>query len=528
MARQAQNPNPGPKDARIANVLKPESGHYVVIVRMTSHMLKDYPDEPWLTDISEIGLPTKDSSKYVGYKLVDIQRIDGTEDHYWLFQKFPGPLWYTHMRGTTSVIPAKFKRFIESIESRQEVVPSTDPDVPAGDLIMSVVQDNDNTGKSLKTNLEEILVIGPPLEGAQTGTWGTEDTLESLVAEGTAIEEGFGIKQSVTDPLGDGKAIKNTVEYPAALVSNNLIWTLEGQEQDPVLEVVVDIEKSLVNPANAKAQAAAKRALGWFTEIQPLDKYHSIMISAKVLGLPPDQEWDETGGLNLPDVLEEIGIIWDADGTADSSTGDALDDATIIAEDLQWEVAAEVMVSGSISGRVYTKMRGGKRGNTRVSVVRSFHYGPPPGGQTFGEYVFEPVYATITMTGKQAQQHAKSVFAGKGGTKLFSHQSGRSNNDSRLIITQAGPFEVVAGTELVHRGTPSFARSASASGGGCPSGGLYPFVQVDMDLQATYSFDMPDSGTEPLQSGDSYVAKVLIYPWRYGIWIKEVYTVHVP
>jgi hypothetical protein len=80
-------------------VLEPSAGQYEVIVRMDPTMASKFPDKPFGTAITEIGLAAKDTAKYAGYTLVSIEPADkGAKDHYWIFQKLPGTAWTTEER----------------------------------------------------------------------------------------------------------------------------------------------------------------------------------------------------------------------------------------------------------------------------------------------------------------------------------------------------------------------------------------------------------------------------------------------
>lgn len=197
----------------IEEVLKPSDGQYIVQVRMPIGLAANFPDEPWGTLISEIGLPEKEWSKYEGYELVDINRADrDTEDLYWVFQKLDGPEWKTTVQGSADLVPNKFKRFVKTTQTRQVVDPETLPSEIAGETRQSVVEQEDNTGRALKTDTtEEIILDEEGLVGRRKNPDCTiTTTTETLVDDGTEPDAGEFVYSSSVAPLGNGKSIKTT------------------------------------------------------------------------------------------------------------------------------------------------------------------------------------------------------------------------------------------------------------------------------------------------------------------------------
>ena len=84
-------PEPPPNIPRIVKVKDPATGHYVMMVRMPTHLAAKWPDKPWGTSINDIGLAKKDSDLYPGYTFVDVEAMKGSPDLNWIFQKLPGP-----------------------------------------------------------------------------------------------------------------------------------------------------------------------------------------------------------------------------------------------------------------------------------------------------------------------------------------------------------------------------------------------------------------------------------------------------
>lgn len=153
-------PDPPFSTPRIMKVLEPSAGQYEVIVRMDPTMASKFPDKPFGTAISAIGLAVKDSDKYPGYTLVSIEPADkGAKDHYWIFQKLDGPEWTTKSVGQEGSVPPRYKRMIATTRTKQEVASGTELDALSGNLVASIVEQQDNTGKAVKVNTEELLTL---------------------------------------------------------------------------------------------------------------------------------------------------------------------------------------------------------------------------------------------------------------------------------------------------------------------------------------------------------------------------------
>lgn len=133
-------PDPPFVKPRIMKVLEPSAGQYEVVVKMDPTLASKYPDKPFGTAITEIGLPPKDSEKYEGYTLVAIEPADkGAKDHLWIFQKLPGPL----LSGEQAYV----ERTTAAVTS-QDVAPGTAAET--GLLIVQSSVKPDGMGKSVK------------------------------------------------------------------------------------------------------------------------------------------------------------------------------------------------------------------------------------------------------------------------------------------------------------------------------------------------------------------------------------------
>lgn len=524
-------PEPPYKIPHIVEAKDPGSNFWQLRVRMHSELASKFPDDPWGTSIADIGLPKQQTDQFPNYILVDIEPVKGTNELYWVFENLDGPQWTTITRGVTDLVPAKFKRFIKETETRQDVFPETQPDAPAGTLVQSIVAQQDDTGKAKKVNTDVELILGPPLVGELTDTWGINTTEEALENEGDPVDFGFGVKGSVQSPLGNGLSIKRTENYPADGDGDGIIYTLEGQEHDSTYGLVIDIDKSLVDASRAKTIAAAERNVGngRYVELKPLDKWHTIMISARIDSLPEPYSWCEFSNFRAPNVIEEAGIVWDSQISTEYNSGGVDSIATIISENLGWSVDASCSISGFVGGVAYSKVRGGAQGNAMVHVTRSFSFGPPVGGCSESDiHSFSPGNGFIWI---QGQTYAASKRAWKKGVGFANTGFGGGSSlreDGKLSIHSFGPAEYFPSLSLTSKGDPaSVSAVVSATAGSTPSAGISPGVSLQASLSGSYSLELSTS-SEPLQSGDEIIWAVKVYPWRLGIFIKDVYVLTVP
>ena len=205
-------PDPLFSTPRIMKVLEPSAGQYEVIVRMDPTMASNFPDKPFGTAISAIGLAGKDSDKYPDYTLVSIEPADkGAKDHYWIFQKLGGPEWTTTSNSKESLTPQKYRGQTVVVKTEQEVAPNTTPTTLAGNLVSSVVTQTPNTGKAVLTDITETITENViPLAGEEYGDIVTKSVSEVLVVDGTPADTGLNVISSVVQPIGNGKSVKQT------------------------------------------------------------------------------------------------------------------------------------------------------------------------------------------------------------------------------------------------------------------------------------------------------------------------------
>jgi hypothetical protein len=375
---------------------------------------------------------------------------------------------------------------------------------------------------------ERLYILHEGAVGESTGTWGVEGDTEDLVLEDDATPSGFGIKQSQVSPIGNGQAIEKVVRYPLPQeVGGSIVHTLEAEEHDELTGAVIEIRKRLVNATTAKGVAATMRVEGEYTEIKPLDKWHSIVMGARIKDESLDEQtWYETRNISLPDSLDRVGIIWDSNHDKDEGASGVDNISTIISEKYNWSVSANAAIVGSVVGRPFVLIKNGFRGAAKVKVVRTFHDGPPD-IDDFAPELFEPVYGTLSISGMSKSVSAQSNKNGVGDISISSGGRVRFSENKKLAIQQIGPV-VYDSYELENIGDPQAINEvAIALGGSTPGGGLYPAATATLNISGIADLDLPES-SRVLRPGDKYILHVEVRPWRLGWWIREVYEAEVP
>ena len=434
--------------------------------------------------------------------------------------------------GIESLVPAKFRRQVvttQTTEKRNLAAANVD-DIPAPATLTGNETKRQNEKFSdyhyNETIVTEVIdVEADPLVGELTDTWGVNTTEESLVPDGTPTDFGFGVKKGVVDPLGNGESIKSTENYPAP-ASPNVIYTLLAQEEDEVTQAVFDINKSLVNASAAVALAAAARGVTTTAELQPLDKWHTIMLVSSVRTPPANKTWYETGNINLPNVLEAFGVIWDASSKSGHDENGVDSIADIIANNRGWQVTASASASASVSGLPYTKINMGYRGPAVVRVTRTFTIGPPGGYPSI--YKFQPGVGTITIFGATASGAQSASKSGVGNIHTASGGGSQYYRDTKMVMHEFGPVVIGNGASLAELGdNKNVSESVYSIGGSTPSGGLYPAASVTINIAGKAEAHLP-STSGVLASGTEYVLNSDTKPWRNGYWVTDVYYARVP
>jgi hypothetical protein len=393
----------------------------------------------------------------------------------------------------------------------------------SGDTITQISYEAVNEFIVQKTT-ETWKVSGPERLGKQTGQWGIEETEAQNVDNSTDVDYGFGVKSGAIVPISKEQSERRTERFPEDSDGDGIIYTLNAQEQDETTNAVISIEKSLVDASRADLIAASKRSGGFYVEVQPLDKWHSITIASKITGAPNNESWVETGNINLPNKLLEVGIIWDSNFTQSAGTAGLNNISEIIANEISWSTQAECSITGKVVGVFYTKVKNGYSGAAQLSVQRTFHPFAPTNAISI--HKFEPVYGTVTVISQSATNSSVGTSSGVGDINTNSSGANRFNNDYGLSINQFGPVEHT-NPALIQKGDPrTITQSVTASSGSTPSG-PYPVATAAISLTGVANLELPTSST-PLNSGQTYVFNVDVKPWRLGWWVREVYTATVP
>ena len=370
---------------------------------------------------------------------------------------------------------------------------------------------------------------GENLAGEQTGQWGVETTERTLVPSGTGVDYGFGIKSASVNPNSKEQSEKILENYPSDSDNDGVIYTLIGQEQDEITKAIIQVEKSLVEATTVNSGRVSNyisnlRSNNYIVEVQPLDKWHSITIASKIIGNPQNESWVETGNINLPNFLLEVGIIWDSDYTSSAGTAGVESISEIIANEISWSSQAECSIAGRVVGSFYTKVKNGYSGAAKLNVERNFYQSAPTDEITI--HKFEPVYGTVTVRGQAANNTAVGSSSGVGDINTNSSGSQRFSNDYSLSINTFGPIEHNSPNLVIKGDSSSINQTITASAGSVPSG-EYPTAEANLNLEGLADLELPTSSI-PLTSGDQFILNVDVKPWRLGWWVREIYTATVP
>lgn len=424
-------------------------------------------------------------------------------------------------------VPQKFRVLLPSL-TEQEIVAGNakEPSLADNEFSKSEQQISKFTKRISTTSRDA--VEDKTLSGVQSGTWGQESTQETYTSDPNITTQ-FGVKTVRKTPLGDGKYIEEVENYPSDSDNDGIIYTLSGQKQDEVTKAVIKIEKSLVEAGTVFSGRVANyienlRSDGNVVEVQSIDKWHSITIASKIISPPNNQSWIETGRIDLPSRLLEVGVIWNSNYTPAGGTSGVGSTTLIKENNLNWSVRAESSITGEVLGSLYTKTRNGYSGAAQFQVVRTFHEIAPT--DEIAIHKFEPVYGTVSIRSQSATNTATSNSNGVGDIYIASGGSQRFNNDYGLSISQFGPIEHNDIT-LTETGDPkTITQSISSSSGSTPAG-PYPVATVSISIAGIANLELPESSI-PLESGNTYVVNVDVKPWRLGWWVREVYTATVP
>jgi hypothetical protein len=435
---------------RVSEVQDPSTGHYIVMVRMPTHVANKFPDKPWGTSIADIGLSRKDSEKYEGYTLVDVEAMKGTSDLLWMFQKLDGPAWTTKSKGQDSLIPARYRKFVETVQKKQEVSQSTEPDntfepefldPPANtqpnplyvpNLVSSAVQQVDDTGKAIKlSTFETIVENAEPLVGQVAYEQRQIVTKEDeLVEDGTAPDSGLFIVQSQTNPLGNGKSVKETVKVTEwkELVSSR--W--DSKIGAPIIRTeqfvaAPSIDSEDINEPNASFEIVNEHRALKVVEKIPVNALSNYMVvtPARV-------------NLDLPRVFKSARVIWNVQTSEGDQVATGSDYSSGVSGSVSLSIPDSATSSCSITGELDISFEDIPNGSLPALKYEFYVRGNPSAASIAGRLganpywpVFRPQTHTVTITNCSASVRANTQASVSASWNNDSGSNSRGNATSR-------------------------------------------------------------------------------------------------
>lgn len=133
--------------------------------------------------------------------------------------------------GQPNQTPEKYRRLVRTVKTDSIVDPLTYlfPNFLTGDQVQ-IKYVEETIFRARVSVLEEVIAIGAdPITSSETGEFGILEILESVVNEGTEPDVGELIQNSKVTGLGNGKAIKITVQYPSNLFDLQKVKKSLGQ-----------------------------------------------------------------------------------------------------------------------------------------------------------------------------------------------------------------------------------------------------------------------------------------------------------
>lgn len=148
-----------------------------------------------------------------------------------IYESLPGPILTTRTVGQDNLTPAKYRRLVRTEETNQPVAADYSfPPGITGDQTQIQLAEETVAKARLKIISEIIAISGDALIGGETNEFGALVIYESVVNEGTAIDQGFLVLKSTVTPFGNGKAVKITVKYPLDLAMLHVLRQSIGQD----------------------------------------------------------------------------------------------------------------------------------------------------------------------------------------------------------------------------------------------------------------------------------------------------------
>jgi hypothetical protein len=412
------------------------------------------------------------------------------------------------------VTPEKFRALVPAVtESVVAAGTAATPTLEDGDL--SKTEEQITVQKKRTRSTKRTVTSSASLVGNQTGIWGVEPITETLEPEGGSVVGAAGKKEERLEELGNGHSIRRKVEFGTGV-------TLKEIRTDEQTGIRLLLEKTLV-PAGT-IPPANNLVTKTFYEVQPIDAWNSVQIKTTVdiSSLPPSETFTTTSRFTFPDVLEEVGVVWQTSSqTATSSSG--VNNPSSLGESDTWRVDAEAHADAKGGGVVYTKIRRGYSGPVRAQVTRTYSTTAPTSPPTITPIT--QVMGTVVIKGTNIGGRGKSTLSGTGKRAA---QSGSGTSTDVTIHgsrTQIGPF-VHSNPSLAGGGLPTVNPTATASTGSTPSGSVSA-AGATGSATATATLYLPPSTTPPT-SGSAYVVDSTVEKWRFGIWVTTTTTIYHP
>jgi hypothetical protein len=401
-------------------------------------------------------------------------------------------------------LPAKTEEITEEGEA-EEVALSGE------ELAKSEQQLTKFTKRTRKTTREA--APNATLSGKRTGVWGEESVTETYDENGNIVP-GYKTLSARKEALGGGKFLgeKVVVASPSELVEQRI---------DPDTSIALTITKTLV-PAN---QALPEKPPLGGVEKVPIDAWNSVQIVTRVDALPPPEIFETTLDMTYPDELLEVGVLWELSSGGAAGSGGIVSIAKIIQEKYSWSSTARAESFIQVVGSVYVRVKDGHRGKVRAQVQRTYLNAPPDTPPLIK--TFRPVNGAVVLRGRGLSVAATSSVSGQGDAQANSSGSQSFRSDAFARSVPFGPV-LHNGVTLVGGIPPSLTGPTyTASGGSIPGGGTYPAAVATATAQASAVLELPASDLPPTP-GSSHVELVRVEKWRFGIWVREIYTAFHP
>jgi hypothetical protein len=408
--------------------------------------------------------------------------------------------------------PEKFRVELPTTTEQQTVEGiAEEPTLDSNDLSKSEQQQTKFT-KRTSTTKRDTTPSGT-LIGRQTGTWGDETVTETYNEDGS-IDTGYKILSNKKTPLGGGKFLGERVEVDSPT-------SLTEVKKDAETGIVYTTTKSLVAAGISLPATSANQ----IAEISPIDAYNSIQIITTVNNLPSPETFETSLDISYPDVLEEIGVLWQTSQSGSGNTSGIDDISEVVQNVYSWSVTASADAYSDVRGNVYIKIKDGHSGKVRTQVTRTYYSSPPTNNPTTTQ--FRPVRGTVLIKGTGLSIKNNSSVSGKGDVRISSGGGSEYRFETFANSITFGPV-VHSGITLTGAIPPDLIGEEYTSiGGGLPSGGTYPVAIARATAEASAELFLPTS-SQVFNTGSSHIALVRVEKWRLGVWIQEVYTAFHP